>query len=459
MKTSNLMKIADDPSKIQKIKAEFTVCVVGCGKMGLPTACLFADAGFRVIGVDKNREIVESINKGVSPFKEPGIEKLLRRNLKEGRLMATSDAAWAFSQSDVILIVVDTPIDEKFKPDYSRLEAACKEIGKSLRIGMLVVVTSTVGPGITETLVRGILERASGLKAGRDFGLAFSPTLASPGRTLYDISHYARLVAGIDLKSLKVASAIFTAVVKAGVIPLSSIRVAEAVKLFQNVYRDVNLALANEFALFCEKAGIDYVEVWKAANTNPYYHFLLPGIVSGHIPKDPYLLINEAENLGVKLRMAKLARDINESVVDHAVKLTREVLKQAGKPLRGARIAVLGVSYKANVKEPKGSRAIKLVKMFRAKGAKVKVYDPHFSKKELQELGYPAENTVEKAVKGADCILITVGHDQFKKLNFKKLRNIAKCPLAVVDLANVIGDLIIGEKIILRQLGKPGGGS
>ena len=213
MKTSNLMKIADDPLKIQKIKAEFTVCVVGCGKMGLPTACLFADAGFRVIGVDKNREIVESINKGVSPFEEPGLEELLRRNLKEGRLMATSDAAWAFSQSDVILIVVDTPVDEKFKPDYSRLEAACKEIGKSLRIGMLVMVTSTVGPGITETLVRGILERTSGLKAGRDFGLAFSPTLASPGRTLYDISHYARLVAGIDPKSLKVASAIFTAVV------------------------------------------------------------------------------------------------------------------------------------------------------------------------------------------------------------------------------------------------------
>jgi len=459
MQKKCIMEIDEKTLESLEERGKYTLCIIGCGRMGLPTACLFAEAGFKVIGVDKNRKIIQAINKEKSPFPEPGLEELISKNVKNKRLIATADTGWAVSQSDIIIIVVDTPIDEKMKPDYSRLEAACKEVGKKLEKGSLIIIASTVGPGVTESLVKNWLENSSGLKVGTDFGLAYSPTRATAGRTLYDISHYARLIAGIDEKSLKVASLVFKTIVASGVVPLSSIKAAETVKLFQNVYRDVNLALTNEFALFCEKAGIDYMEVWEAANTDPYCHFLVPGIVSGHIPKDPYLLLKEAEDLGVRLRIAKLARTVNESMVNHAVKLTREALKQAGKPLRGARIAILGVSYKANVKEPKGSRAIKLVKIFRAKGAKVKVYDPHFSKKELQELGYPAENTIEKAVKGADCILITVAHDQFKKLNFKKLRNIAKSPLAIVDMANVVGGSMIGEKIILRQFGKPGGGS
>ena len=455
MQQSNVMKVADEQLDVQKIKEEFTVCVVGCGKMGLPTACLFAEAGFKVIGADRNRKIVELIKKGKSPFEEPGLEELLRKHVKGGRLTATSDTGWAVSRSDIVLVVVDTPIDEKFRPDYSRVMAACKEIGKNLRRGALVVITSTVGPGITETLIKETLENASGFRAGKDFGLAFSPTLASPGRTLYDISHYARLVAGVDSKSLKVASAVFEGVVKAGVVPLSSIKTAEAVKLFQNVYRDVNLALANEFALFCERAGIDYVEVWKAANTNPYYHFLLPGIVSGHIPKDPYLLIKEAEDLGVKLRLARLAREVNESMVVYAVELVRDALRGCGKSLRRARVAVLGVSYKANVKEPKGSRTIKLVNLLKSKGARVKVFDPYFDKRELVELGYPAEASLEKAVKRGDCLIIVVGHDYFRDLDLRKLKALMKVPFAIVDMGHVIDPVKAKrEGIVFRGLGR-----
>ena len=454
MQKTPIMNIDEQTLKSPEARGEYTVCIVGCGRMGLPTACLFVEAGFKVIGTDKDRRIVEAINRGKSPFAEPGLEDLISKHIKEGRLTATVDVGDAISKSDVIIIVVDTPVDEKMKPDYSKLEAACKEVGKNLRRDSLVIIASTVGPGVTENLVRSWLEDSSGLKAGKDFGLAYSPTLATAGRALHDISHYVRLVAGIDNKSLKATSLVFKTIIKSGILPLSSIRAAEAVKLFQNIYRDVNLALTNELALFCEKAGIDYMEVYEAANTDPYCHLLIPGIVSGHIPKDPYLLLKEAEDLGVKLKIAKLARKVNESMVDHAVKLVRKALRHHSRPLRGAKITVLGVSYKANVKEPKGSRTLKLVELLQAKGARVRVYDPFFSKKELLELGYPAEGSMEKAVKGADCLLIVVGHDQFRKLDLKKIRALMKCP-AIVDLSHVMDpEEAKKKKVTLIRLGR-----
>ncbi len=453
MQKKCIMEIDEKTLESLEERGKYTVCIIGCGRMGLPTACLFAEAGFKVIGVDKNRKIVQAINKEKSPFLEPGLEELISKNVKNKRLIATMDTGWAVSQSDVIIIVVDTPIDEKMKPDYSRLEAACKDVGKKLEKGSLIIIASTVGPGVTESLVKNWLENSSGLKAGTDFGLAYSPTRATAGRTLYDISHYARLIAGIDEKSLKVASLVFKTIVASGVVPLSSIKAAETVKLFQNIYRDVNLALTNEFALFCEKAGIDYMEVWEAANTDPYCHFLVPGIVSGHIPKDPYLLLKEAEDLGVKLRIAKLARTVNESMVNHAVKLVRKALRSHGRPLRGAKIAVLGVSYKANVKEPKGSRTLKLVNLLKAKGAKVKVHDPFFSKKELSELGYPAEASLERTIKGAECLLIVVGHNQYRRLSLKKIKALMKYPI-IVDLSHIIdSEKAQKEKVTLISLG------
>ena len=254
---------------------------------------------------------------------------------------------------------------------------------------------------------------------------------------------------------MKAALVVLKTITKSDVIPISSIKAAEAVKLFQNIYRDVNLALSNEFAIFCEKAGIDYIEIREAANTNPYYNLLLPGIVGGHLPKDPYLLFKEAEDLGVKLRIAKYAREVNEAMVKHAIKLTRKALKQCGRPLRGAKIAVLGASYKANIKEAKGSRTLNLVKLLKAKGAKVKVYDPFFSKRELSALGYPAENSLEAAVKDANCLIIAVGHDQFKSIPLKKLKALMKSPFAIVDLGHIINpEEAEKERIVFTGLGR-----
>jgi UDP-N-acetyl-D-mannosaminuronic acid dehydrogenase len=453
MPTAMMMEEAtlDAPEK----RRRYTVGVVGCGRIGLPTACLFAEAGFKVIGADVNSRVVALLNKGKIPFSETGLRDLLKKHVKNGDFSATTNLRETASVSDIIIFVVPTPIDKKKKPEYSFTERPCKEVGLGLRAGSIVVVASTTGPGITETLVKETLENASGLKAGADFGLAHSPTRAAPSRVLKDIVAYPRVVGAIDEKSLKVASLVFGTIVEGGIIRVKNMRTAEAVKLFENVYRDVSIALANDFAEFCEKAGIDYLEAQKAANTQPFCHLLSPGIVGGHIPKDPYLLLEEAENVNVKLRILLLARKINDERPTYTIRLVRDALKQCGKPLRRARIAVLGVSYGPNVKEPRGSKTEELVKMLRAKGAIVQVYDPFYSQRELEDMGYPAQKTLAKVAKGIDCLIIAVGHSRFKRLNLRRIKVLMRKSPALVDMGHVINPVIVEkEGFIYRGIGR-----
>jgi UDP-N-acetyl-D-mannosaminuronic acid dehydrogenase len=419
-------------------RAKYTVCVVGCGRIGLPTAGVFAETGFQVIGVDADPSVVSALRKGRASFVETGLAVLVKKYVKSGRLKATGDAIKAVSQSDIVFIVVATVIDEKKKPDYSYVEKACKDVGMGLRRGTLVIFASTVGPGVTENLVKDTLENASGLKAGKDFGLANSPTRAAPGRILQDLVTYARIVGAINDESFRVAHLVLGTVCKGKIIKVRDMRTAETVKLFENVYRDVCLALSNDFGLLCEKTKVDYLEVQAAANTQPYCHLLRPGIVGGHIPKDPYLLLEEAENAGASLSLVALARRINDSMSQHAVQLARDGLSRYQKPFRRAKIALLGVSYSPNTKEHRGSAIGRMVKALTDKGALVRVFDPLYSYKELKDLGYPAERTLSKAVEGTDCMVIVVGHSRFKRLNLKKLKLLMTKSATIVDMGHVI---------------------
>jgi UDP-N-acetyl-D-mannosaminuronic acid dehydrogenase len=419
-------------------RGKYTICVVGCGRIGLPTACAFAETGFQVIGVDADPSVVSALKKGRAPFVETGLAALVKKHVKSGRLKATGDTQKAVSQSDVILIVVATIVDEKKKPNYSYVEKACKDVGMGLRRGTLVIFASTVGPGITETLVKDTLENASGLKAGKDFGLANSPTRAAPGRILQDLGTYARIVGAINEESFKIADLILGTVGEGRIVKVPDMRTAETVKLFENVYRDVCLALSNDLGLLCEKTKVDYLEAQAAANTQPYCHLLRPGIVGGHIPKDPYLLLEEAENAGARLSLVALARKINDEMPQHAVQLARDALSKYQKPFRRAKIALLGVSYSPNTKEHRGSAISRMVKVFNDKGALVRVFDPLYSYKELKDLGYPAERTLAKTVEGTDCIVIVVGHNRFKRLNLRKLKLLTTKSAAIVDMGHVI---------------------
>jgi len=435
---SPVMKLETKDFDTAEKRGKYTICVVGCGRIGLPTACTFAEAGFQVIGVDADPSVVSLIKRRKAPFVETGLSALVRNHVKSGRLKATCDTQKAVSQSDIIVIVVATVVDEKKKPDYSYVEKACKEVGMGLRRGALVVFASTVGPGITETLVKDNLENASGLKAGKDFGLANSPTRAAPGRILHDLATYARVVGAINEESLKAANRILGTISKGAVVGVSDLRTAETVKLFENVYRDVCLALSNDFGLLCEKIRVDYLEAQSAANTQPYCHLLRPGLVGGHIPKDPYLLLEEAENADARLHLAPLARKVNDEMPEHAVQLARDALSRYQKPLRRAKIALLGVSYSPNTKEHRGSAVGRLARMLSNKGALVRVFDPLYTYKELKDLGYPAERTLAKTIEGTDCIMIAAGHNRFKRLNLRKMKLLMTKTPAIVDMGHVI---------------------
>jgi UDP-N-acetyl-D-mannosaminuronic acid dehydrogenase len=396
-----------------------TIGVVGLGWMGLPTACLYADAGARVIGVDMNPKVVERVGKGDPPLEEPGLAVMLKRSIKAEKLTATTSTEEAAANSDIIFIVVPTTIDRQKRADYSAVEDACTGIGKSIRNGSLVIFESTCGPGVTERVVKGTIEKYSGLVAGQSFGIAYSPIRAMGGRALQDMQSYSKIVGATDKKSLEAACAALSVIVKGELIRVRDIRTAELSKLFETIYRDVNIALANEFALLCEEIGVDYSEAMTAANSQPYSHLHSTGVgVGGHcLPVYPYLLATEAYALETKLRLVLDARKVNDFMPRHVAKLASDGLRICGKSLKRAKVVVLGVSYRPNVKETRYSPSLELISILKKRGAKVTGYDPLYNSSEMESLGVASDASLRRAVEKADCVILTVGHDDFKKMD------------------------------------------
>jgi nucleotide sugar dehydrogenase len=419
--------------------------VVGLGWMGLPTACLLADAGVKVTGIDTNARVVETVNKGMPPLPEPGLPQLLRRLVREGGLKATTSIEDPVRESGVIFMIVPTLIDRHKKPDYTSVENASKEVGKSLQEGSLIIFESTCGPGVTERLVKTIVEKHSGLKAREGFGLAYSPIRAMSGTALRDLAHYVRIVGGIDSKSLEAASEVLRTFVRGEIHRVRDIRTAEAAKLFETIYRDSNIALANEFAMYCEKAGIDYAEAMRAANTQPYSHLHSPGIgVGGHcLPVYPYLLEAEAEEVDENLKLVKAARDTNDGMPKHAVRLVASGLRASGKPLARSRVTVLGIGYRKNAKELRYSPAVELIELLKRRGARVTVFDPKYSSAELKQMGYDTKPTLNMTLEKADCVILAVAHDEFRELKINRLvSSMSKQPV-IVDGAHIFDPVAI----------------
>jgi UDP-N-acetyl-D-mannosaminuronic acid dehydrogenase len=414
MAPSELMSTNPDeiPSKLKA--GQFTVEMVGLGWMGLPLACLFAEAGAGVIGADQNSSLVKAINSGKSPINEEGLSELVRKLVSSGKFTATTDTADASSKSDVISIIVPTLIDRHKRPYYQHVEEACTEIGKGIRPGSLVLFQSTCGPGVTDRAVKSTIEKHSGLKAGEDFGIAYSPIRAMGGHVLTDMRKYTRAVGAIDKKSLDIAVAVLSCIVDGELIRTRDMPTAEASKLFETIYRDVTIALSNEFALFCEEARIDYFEAMTAANSQPYSHLLVPGIgVGGHcLPVYPYLLAAETEQ--GKLRIPMDSRRINDQMPSHVLRLAAEGLRTCGKSVKRSRFTVLGIGYRPNVKENRFSPSVELVGLLKRRGARVCVYDPLYSADELKKMGFHTEPTLPGALERVDCTILAVGHDVFK---------------------------------------------
>jgi nucleotide sugar dehydrogenase len=434
-----------------------SIVVVGLGWMGLPTACLYADAGARVVGADMNPKVVERINKGEPPIDEAGLPAMLKKALKSGKFSATTNTEEAAANADIIFIVVPTMIDRQKRADYSAVEDACVSIGKGMKTGSLVIFQSTCGPGVTERVVKSTLEKYSGLIAGQGFGLAYSPMRAMGGRALQDMQTYSKVVGAVDARSLEAACAAISVIVKGELIRVRDIRTAELSKLFETIYRDVNIALANEFALLCEEVGVDYLEAAKAANSQPYSHLHSTGAgVGGHcLPVYPYLLQTEAYALDAKLRIVLDSRKMNDLMPRHVVKLASDGMRVCGRSLKRAKVVVLGVSYRPNVKELRYSPSLELIAMLKKRGARVVAYDPLYSSSELESLGLASEPTLRKAAEKSDCVILTVAHEEFKKMGAIELAAHMSKKGLIVDCTGILDPSSIEKTgLVYRGVGR-----
>ena len=436
-------------------RRSITVSILGCDRTGLTIACLLADSGFQVFCIDSDQFVIDRVRKGKVPFEEPDLGSLLRRTVDKGRLSATTDIKEPVSNSNIILLFISPMIDEGGRSDYSNIEKVSMDLGLNLLPGTLVISNSNLAPGMTETLIKETLETASGLRAGDDFGLAHCLIRVVPGKGIQDVVRNPKVFGAVDQKTLELTRAFLSTITKGELIELSDTKTAEAVRLFESVYHEVNTALANQLARFCEKAGIDFMEAREAANIQPHCQLSLPGVVGKQDSENSYLLIEEAEDLKIKLRTVKLAKKINEDIMKQVFYLVRDAVRSCGRPARRARVLVLGASSQPNLKEINGSFVKDLVRFLRSKGLIVKVYDPLFSHRELIELGYPVEKTLTKSVKGMDCLLVAVGHDRFKRLNLRRTKLLMRNPPSIVDMSHIIDPVEVEKRgFVYRGLGR-----
>jgi len=398
-------------------RAKFSVTVIGCGRKGIFLANSFADAGFNVICTDADVAVVKKTAKGRTAFGRLDEEEKLKGHIAAEKIDVTSDLKKAVTHGDIVIISFSPKIDDQ-KNDFAGILNTCKQVGTALQQGALVVYCGIAGLGFIEGTIKKQLENSSGLKAGKDFGLAYSPILDPT----IPISELQLLVTALDPVSLESASTILKTI-SSNIRQVNDLRTAEAATLFAVAKRDVTTALANELAVFCENANIDYFKVLDTLSlSSSDFH---PTIEHEENRNEASLLLEVAENLNAKLRLTVSARQINEDMVRHAFNLTQEGLRSCDKTLRRAKVAVLGQVL------PK-SGAFLYVRMLDQKGAKVTLYSPKVRKDAQAFEGI--KTSLNSAVEGADCIVIVTGKEQLCNLNLKKIKALVRTPAVVVDL-------------------------
>lgn len=385
------------------------VAVVGLGKIGLPLAVQFAGRGYRVLGADVDERVVGAVRAARPPFPgEAGLAERLARVVAAGALEATTDTATAVSACDVVTVVVPLYVDPHGEPDFTALDAATAEIGRGLRPGTLVTYETTLPVGTTRSRLAPHLARVSGLRAGADFSVAFSPERVSSGRVFADLARYPKLVGGIDERSARRAIAFYAGGLEFderpdlaranGVWDLGSAEAAELAKLAETTYRDVNIGLANQFARHADRIGVDFHRVVEACNSQPFSHLHRPGIaVGGHcIPVYPWFYLAGDPDATI----VRAARTANREMPEHSV----DLLERAHGDLAGAVVVVLGACYRGGVRETAFSGVFATVDALRARGADVVVDDPMYTAEELAALGLPPYRggPVDAAVLQAD---------------------------------------------------------
>ena len=397
------------------------ICVIGLGYVGLPTAVFFAEKGFDVIGVDIDKDKVNMIKSGKSSLKDLNLDDKIKAITKSKKLSATTNTISAVAKTDIILIIVPTPVTDAKEPDLSHIKAVAEDISKSLRKGQLVILESTTYPGTTEEVLRPILEK-SGLIAGEDFGLAYCPERYNPGDPEHTLKNVARVVGGITPEWSEIVRELYQNIINKTVISVRDIKTAEAAKIIENIQRDLNIALMNELALIFERMDIDVMEVIEAASTKWNFNRYYPGPgVGGHcLPVDPYYLTKRAQELGHHAQVILAGRKVNDDMPLHVFELVQAGLNEIEKPLRNSKIIVLGAAYKTNTADLRNSPTEMLVKKLKTQGTNVLIVEPNGDYEEIfgcRNVSFNDINTYR-----ADCIVLMTNHKEFGNIYINDLK-------------------------------------
>jgi UDP-N-acetyl-D-glucosamine dehydrogenase len=400
---------------ISKIKNKSAVVgVVGLGYVGLPLSVEKAKAGYKTIGFDIQKSKVEMVNQGKNYIGDI-VDHDLEKVVKEGSLSATSDFSF-IKDVDCVSICVPTPLDAYQQPDISYVKSSTEDIAKYLHQGMLVVLESTTYPGTTEELVKPLLEKISGLTCGQDFFLAFSPERVDPGNLIFKTKNTPKVVGGVGKDSTEVAAALYRNILESEVFEVSSPAVAEMEKILENTYRNINIGLANEMAIICNKMGINVWEVIEAAKTKPYgFQPFYPGPgIGGHcIPLDPFYLTWKAREYDYHTRLIETSGEINNYMPQYVIERAAKIVNRFKKPLNGSKILILGVAYKQDIDDYRESPALKVIENFEAEGALVSYHDPFVPNLKYKGKDYVGIDLTVENIKEADLVVITAMHSCF----------------------------------------------
>lgn len=416
--------------KFKEKKAE--IAVLGLGYVGLPLAVVFAESGYKVTGIDPDKAKVDALERGESYILDISSEKL-GKLIKNKKFCATTDFS-KLREMDAVSICVPTPLRKTGDPDLSYILSVSETLKQYVHKGMVVVLESTTYPGTTRELILSRLCEESGLVVGKDFFLAFSPERVDPGRTDWTTVNTPKVIGGITPTCLEVAQTWYSQALE-NVVPVSSVEVAEMTKLLENTFRMINIGMVNEMAIMCERLGVDIWEVIEAAATKPFgFMKFLPGPgLGGHcIPIDPLYLSWKLKTVNYSARFIELASEINTYMPRFTVNKIQDALNQQSKALKGSKVLILGVAYKADIDDLRESPALDIIHLLGEKGALVTYHDPYISVIDHEELQLSSVESLDKAVMESDCVAIITDHSTY---NFQDILDKSKL---IVDTRNAL---------------------
>jgi len=432
MKNDLIKKIKDRKAKIG---------IIGLGYVGLPLAVEFGNTGFDVIGFDISTRKVKLINSGKSDIDDVP-DQTVKKLVKAGKLKATTDPK-LIAKVDTISICVPTPLSKTKDPDVSYILAAVEWVKKYLHKDMLIILESTTYPGTTDDMILPILEE-SGLKVGRDFYLAFSPERVDPGNAVFTTKNTPRVVGGITPQCTKIAKMFYEQIISS-VIPMSSTRAAETVKLLENTFRSVNIGLVNEMALICDRLNLNVWEIIDAAATKPFGFMPFypgPGLGGHCIPIDPHYLSWKLKSLNYYARFIELAGDVNSHMPEYVVDRIRHLLNSQGKSVKKSKIVILGVAYKKDIMDIRESPALDVIKLLEKEGARLAYNDPFVPQINWNDSVHKSSKVTAPLLKNADLVVILTNHTQYD------YKFIVKNSKQIFDTRNATRDIKTGRRKI-----------